>query len=345
MPSFERDSNRIVIAGASSLLGAELKSLLEESRFAGWDLRLVDEEVAAGTLTEAGGEPAVIQPVEEGSFDRAKFIFFTSSPEFVGRNRESAARSQANVIDFTGKFETKDFAPSPFFPKLDGLWGLDHSSHARQGSEAPGYAWIISAGGVAASSLSLGLRGLGLKRLTITFFRPVSEAGRAGIEELESQTGKLLSFQSVGQPIFDTQVAFNLLNQYGPASKQKLDAARNSLREEVSGCVSNQGAVMPSMQVVHAPVFYGSVFSACAELDPGVESEAILAECEKAGFSIMRDVEAGPNNINAIGETAVQLGIPERDPAQYGTWWFWGAADNIRLPAWNAVKLAEKLAP
>jgi hypothetical protein len=31
---FERDLHRIVIAGASSLLGAELKSLLEESRFA-----------------------------------------------------------------------------------------------------------------------------------------------------------------------------------------------------------------------------------------------------------------------------------------------------------------------
>jgi hypothetical protein len=31
MPSLERESNRIVIAGASSLLGVELKSLLEES--------------------------------------------------------------------------------------------------------------------------------------------------------------------------------------------------------------------------------------------------------------------------------------------------------------------------
>src|SRR6267154_2235487 len=77
MPPFERDSNRIVIAGASSLLGAELKSLLEESRFAGWDLRLVDEEVTAGTLTEAGGEVAVIQPVEEGTFERARLVFFT----------------------------------------------------------------------------------------------------------------------------------------------------------------------------------------------------------------------------------------------------------------------------
>src|SRR5881397_2349691 len=123
MPSFERDSHRIVIAGASSLLGAELKSLLEESRFAGWDLRLVDEEVAAGTLTEAGGEPAVIQPVEEGGFDRARYVFFTGSPEFSDRNFRSALAAGAMVIDFTGKTRTKDFPPSPWFPKLDEFRG------------------------------------------------------------------------------------------------------------------------------------------------------------------------------------------------------------------------------
>ena len=40
MPALERDSHRIVIAVASSLLGAELRSLLGENRFAGWDYRL-----------------------------------------------------------------------------------------------------------------------------------------------------------------------------------------------------------------------------------------------------------------------------------------------------------------
>src|SRR3979490_2354281 len=102
MPSLERESKRIVIAGASSLLGAELKSLLEETRFVGWDFRLVDEEVAAGTLTEAGGEPAVIQPVEEGTFLKARFVFFTGSPEFTRRNLAAAAGSDAIVIDLSG---------------------------------------------------------------------------------------------------------------------------------------------------------------------------------------------------------------------------------------------------
>lgn len=55
----------MVIAGASSLLGAEVRALLEEGRFAGSDVRLVDEPFVAGVLTAAGGEPAIIQPVEE----------------------------------------------------------------------------------------------------------------------------------------------------------------------------------------------------------------------------------------------------------------------------------------
>src|SRR5713226_730567 len=123
MPSLERDSHRIVIAGASSLLGAELKSLLEESKFAGWDLRLVDEEMAAGTLTEAGGEPAVIQPVEEGSFEKARFVFFAGSPGFVERNFKTALAAGAVVIDFTGKVRTKDLARNPWYTNLDELRG------------------------------------------------------------------------------------------------------------------------------------------------------------------------------------------------------------------------------
>ena len=86
---------RIVIAGASSLLGAELKSLLEESRFAAADFRLVDEETASGRLTEAGGEAAVIQPVEQDSFNRASLIFFTGSSDFTKTNLDLAFASGA----------------------------------------------------------------------------------------------------------------------------------------------------------------------------------------------------------------------------------------------------------
>jgi aspartate-semialdehyde dehydrogenase len=335
MSSFERESHRIVIAGASSLLGAELKSLLEESKFADWDFRLVDEEEAAGTLTEAGGEPAVIQPVEEGSFERARFVFFAGSSEFTRTNLATAKAAGAEVIDLSGCLAAAGTAET-WFPKLDALQGREFPAGA------PAYA-IPSAAATAAAALSLALARCGLRRLILVCFHPVSEAGRAGIEELERQTGQLLSFQAVGQPVFDTQVAFNLLDHYGAASKQKLDAIRMRVRAETKTCLGSE-VVMPAIQVIHAPVFYGSTFCACAELDSNAAEEEIEKACKDAGFALIAGGEPGPNNLSAAGEKMIQLAPPQPDSSQAGTWWFWGAADNIRLPAANAVKLAEMLA-
>jgi len=332
MPS-ERDSLRIVIAGASSLLGAELKSLLEESRFAAADFRLLDEQLAAGTLTEAGGEAAVIQPVEEGSFHRARFVFFTGSPDFSRANVAAARQAGAKIIDLSGAL-AEQAGTIAWFPGIDALHGEEFSKHAAT------YA-IPSAAAAAASALSLALAPIGLRRLVVTCFQPVSEAGRRGIEELESQTSQLLSFQSVGKPLFDTQVAFTLLDRFGPQSAHKLAAVRERVRAETRALLAGKAGI-PAVQLVHAPVFYGTTFTACAEVAPEMDQPNIVTACKNAGFAITED--DGPSNVSVAGESVIQLAVPEADPAQPGTWWFWGAADNIRLPAAHAVKLADKLA-
>lgn len=334
MPSLTRGSDRVVIAGASSLLGAELKSLLEESRFAGADFRLVDEEVAAGTLTEAGGEPAVIQPVEEGSFERASIIFFSGSPGFTLTNLSAARKSGAKVIDLSGAAVSKPDAES-WFPKLDGLLARKFPS------ERDLFA-IPSAAATIAASLALCLAKLGVAQIALVCFQSVSEAGGRGIEELESQTGQLLSFQGVGQPVFDAQVAFNLLDRFGPESKQSLQKAQERLRAEVRACIG-AAAALPALRVLHAPVFYGSAFSAFVELANGTGLEQLSHACQEAGFAISED-GVGPSNVSVAGEKTAHLAKPEADPSRPGAWWFWGAADNIRLPAANAVKLAEMLA-
>jgi len=327
-----RDSQRLVIAGASSLLGAELKSLLEESRFAGWDFSLLDEEIAAGTLTEAGGEAAIIQPVEEGSFSRAKLVFFTGSEAFARRNLPAARDSGATVIDLSGAALGVHGAKVWF-----AIDGVGYSADKNKTLYA-----IPSAPGLATAKLLDALGRAGLSHLSLIFFRPVSEAGRPGIEELEAQTTQLLSFQSTGQPVFDTQVAFNLLDHYGAVSRENLQSVRARIRCEVSAAVRNN-PVQPSIQVLHAPVFYGYTFVATAELNSKQSKGALVEICRKAGFTLDSDASSPLGNLNASGDSAIHLALPESDPAQPSTWWFWGAADNIRLPAATAIKLAENI--
>jgi aspartate-semialdehyde dehydrogenase len=329
-----RDSNRIVIAGASSLLGAELKSLLEESRFAAADLTLLDEEIAAGTLTEAKGEPAVIQPVEEGSFERARFIFFTGSSGFTRANIVAARASGATIIDLSGALAAEP-GVAAWFPAMDTLTDKPLPKGAAAFS-------IPSSAATAAASLALGLGQLGQTQLRFTAFQPVSEAGRGGIEELESQTTQLLSFQSVGKTVFDAQIAFSLLDRFGSESLQKLEAVRERIQAEIRALVAGTKVACPAVEILHAPVFYGLVFSASSIIPfPDVTDDQIAEVCSRSGFLVLAD--DGPSNQGVAGENHIQLAKPRFDPGQAGTWWFFGGADNIRLPAFNAVKLADKL--
>jgi aspartate-semialdehyde dehydrogenase len=328
------ESRRIVIAGASSLIGAELKSLLEESRFAASDFRLVDEEPLAGILTEAGGEPVVIQPVEEDSFSKAWIVFFTGSSEFTKRNLDLAGRSGARVIDLSGEVASRANAHS-WLPKFGDAGSTTPSKDAKLFAVPSAPAEIIG-------RLALALNSLKLASLSAVAFQPVSSsAGKAGIEELEAQTGQLLTFQPLGKEVFDTQVAFTMLDRFGEASRHKLHAALEILRAEVRS-VLPEAIRTPAIQLLHAPVYYGTTVSACAVLNAETDAAAIAKACAAAGFTITSE-DAAPGNISSAGETTIQLAPPKSDPSSPGTWWFWASADNLRLSAANAVKLAEKL--
>lgn len=179
--------------------------------------------------------------------------------------------------------------------------------------------------------------------MVAVLFSPVSEAGREGIEELETQTSQLLSFQSVGQKVFDAQAAFNMLPKYGAESRH--DLRRNLLptRAEVSAAVGDSELdARIAMNLIHAPVFYGMTFSACVEMEGKKDVGTLKELCQEAGFGFGSD-RVAPSNVSVAGETQVTLGEPEPDVARDETWWFWGAADNLRLPAWNGCKLAEWL--
>src|SRR6266403_166833 len=168
------DAVRVAIAGAASLRGKELKQLLEESNFPASEIRLLDEEIAAGTLTEAGGEPAVIETVDEDSFERVRFAVFTGSPGFSVRHGVEARRAGATVIDLSGGLSVESGARL-WIPALDGALA---SADAKAAPGEPCSLFLApSAPADVAISLCGAFASMGLNRLVLTFFQPVSETG------------------------------------------------------------------------------------------------------------------------------------------------------------------------
>jgi aspartate-semialdehyde dehydrogenase len=175
-------------------------------------------------------------------------------------------------------------------------------------------------------------------------FRPVSDTGRKGIEELETQTTQLLSFQSIGSGVFGTQTAFTLLPRFGVESKEDLLREEIEIRAEVAAAVGDVSEVAKiSLNLVHAPVFYGLTFTACADLGEGVDAAKLIAACREAGWVVAADGDAGPSNVSVAGESQLFMSEPRADLSRAGAWWFWGAADNLRMPAASGVKLADWL--
>jgi aspartate-semialdehyde dehydrogenase len=341
MPSGPGKFYRVAIVGASSLLGKELKQVLEDRNFPATDVVLLDESPMAGTLTEAGGEPTFIRALEEDSFEGAQFAFFAGSAADGQRNWKAAQSSKATVIDFTGAVAASGEAAKSSIPSLH--WTIDY----RPSSEAAGNAANLpyaspSTPVIIACTLVAGLKAFDAQRLSVTLFPPVSERGQAGIDELESQSASLLSFHEIEKSVFDTQVAFNLLTGYGEASKPTLAETRTVVARDVAGFVKGRGPV-PAIQLVQAPVFYGYAFSAFAELKSPLDPAQIEKTFSGIGVKFGEADEMAPSNVSVAGESDIRFARIERDPNAANSIWIWGAADNLRLAATNAVRIAEEI--
>jgi aspartate-semialdehyde dehydrogenase len=333
------ESLQIAIAGATSLRGKDLKEGIEESAFPAGEIRLLDEELAAGAVTEVAGEPAIVLPIDESSFDRQRFVFFTGSQAFALKHAATAERAGATVIDLTGALAGMDEARR-WIPQIDALLGPPPAPKIIAGKIsvylAPSTAAII------ACSLSAALQSLSLTRLAIVFLQPASVRDRAGVEELEEQTVKLLSLQPIPQAVFDTQVAFNLMDRWGASSAERLSAARAALDKEIRGCLGGRAPV-PAVKLVQAPVFFGETFSVYAEFSKPLDLEMADARLQEAGFTVLDGDDPEPSNVSVAGSPLPVIRRAEADPGVENGYWFWGAADNLRVATANAIRVAERL--
>jgi aspartate-semialdehyde dehydrogenase len=334
MPQPAARLSRLAILGASSLHGKELREVLGESPLAEAEVRLFDDESLAGTLTEAAGEPAFIQALDDDSFEGVGVAFFAGSRAFTERHWPQAHRAGAAVVDLTGALSGVP-AAVPWIPALDAALPPPRPAVGK-------LFWSPASAAIIACTLAAALRKLGAARLAMVLFQPVSERGQAGVDELERQTVSLLSFQPVSREVFDEQVAFNLLSGYGQASVPALAEVRAEVAREAAAYLAGR-APLPAVQLVHAPVFYSYAFTAFVELEAARGPQELEAALTAAGARVAAAGEAAPSNVSVAGQGGIALGRVARDPTSDARYWLWGAADNVRLAALNAAAIAERL--
>lgn len=326
---------KIAIAGASTLVGRELKEVLSDSPLAAANFVLLDEAEAQGQLDEVGDEVTFIQPIAAEAFERVDFTFFCGNEDLTRRHWRAALSAGSTVFDLSGALdqETGVIVRAPWL-----------------GTEAAAVD-LFTPAIVPAHPAALALAML-LERLqqaspvrfaAATVLLPASDLGRAAMDELHQQTVSLLSFQSLPRAIYDAQAAYNLLGGFGEAAKFNLRATESRIRRHYDSLTGGRGPNL-ALQVIHAPVFHGHTFLIAVELEHSVEVAAIEEALGGEHVDLILEETDSPSNLAATGQNDVLVRLrPEpgrRNPIQITRLWIWAASDNLRIQAQNAVACA-----
>jgi aspartate-semialdehyde dehydrogenase len=329
---------KIAIAGASTLLGRELKDVLSESTLAAANFSLLDEEEAQGQLDRVGDEVTFIQVLNADAFAHADFTFFCGSEKLTRAHWHNALRAGSTVIDLSGTLDTEKgvLVRAPWLGD-EGL-GAD-AADLFTPAVVPAHPAAVALG------LLLGRlqEAVPVRTASATLLEPASDFGRGAMDELHQQTVSLLSFQSLPRAIYDAQAAFNLVGALGESATISLVASESRIRRHYQALSANRWPLL-ALQVIHAPVFHGHAFSIAVELERAVELSVLEEALNGEHVELILEDSDSPSNLAATGQSDVLVRLrPEpgaRGSGAISRLWLWAAADNLRLHAQNAVACA-----
>ncbi|MFP5236612.1 MAG: Asd/ArgC dimerization domain-containing protein [Acidobacteriota bacterium] len=329
---------KIAIAGASTLLGKELKDAIGESPLAAANFTLLDDESAQGQLDQVGDEITFVQAIAPEAFEKVDFTFFCGTSELTLKHWKTALEAGSTVLDLSGALDQQPgvLVRAPWL------------------STEPGGADLFTPAVVPAhpAAIALGVLVERLQRVAlpnffaVTLLAPASEFGRGAMDELHQQTVNLLSFQGLPRAIYDAQAAYNLLCGMGENARASLPQLEGRIRSHYDALGGGRWPRL-ALQVIAAPVFHGHTFSIAVELDRPVDISALEEALSGDHVDLILEDTDSPSNLAATGQNDVLVRMRPiqdgRNPAQTSRLWLWAASDNLRVFAHNALACAMEL--
>jgi aspartate-semialdehyde dehydrogenase len=211
--------------------------------------------------------------------------------------------------------------------------------------------WLLVIAHPAATAIAMMLNRLSryrrLRSAVINILEPASELGKSGISELHNQTTNLLAFKSLPKDVFDAQLSFNLLPQYGEDAPVQLAVAEQRIERDLATLLSrepNRTAIpMPSIRLVQAPVFHGYSLSVWVEFETDINAEELGEALATAQIEVRSAEQEAPTNVGAAAQSGLAAGDIRVDRNNPRAGWIWIALDNLRMTADAAAELLRSL--
>ncbi len=327
---------KVAIVGGETLLGRELKEVVETRGIGAVTTYAATGE---GNFGEEQGEAVFVEPLTAKSVRNDRVILLAGSPEGALKAYAMAkgAGGELVLIDCAGHLEDQPEArlvvPLVEEPRRDA-------------------GWLLEIAHPAASALALVLMKLAryrrIRQAVVNVFEPASERGKLGLTELHQQTTGLLAFKTLDKKVFDAQLSFNLLAQYGEEAPHKLSAVEQRIERHLATILSRQTGgtappPMPSLRVIQAAVFHGYSLSLWVEFEGDIRAEELGEALASAQIEVRGQNDEPPNGVGAAGQSGLMAGDIRIDRNNPRAAWLWVVADNLRVIADAAADLIKAL--
>jgi len=330
---------RIGVLGATGAVGATVLEVLAERGFPAREVVAFASERSAGAKVGFDGRELECRPLRAETIGGLDMVLSSAGGSVSAEWAPRFVEAGAVVVDNTSYWRMHDDVP---------LVVAEVNPEALDGHRG-----IVANPNCSTMQMVLALapihRQVGIERIVVSTYQPVSGTGRRAMEELEAQTHALLH-GSEPEPatVYPHRIAFNVLPQvetfrggddYTTEERKMMDETRKIL------------GVGPELRVsatcVRVPVLNGESESVNVQTREPLSAEECRGLLASApGVLVVDSPSDGvyPLATDAAGRDEVLVGRIRRDPSHERGLNMWIVGDNLRKgAATNAVQLAELL--
>ncbi|NQY15588.1 MAG: aspartate-semialdehyde dehydrogenase [Henriciella sp.] len=328
---------RVAVVGATGNVGRELFNIMDERNFPADKVHAVASRRSLGRKCSYGEKTVLCEDLNEFDFSQVDLVLMSAGGSVSKEWSPKIAAAGAIVVDNSSAWRMDPDVPL-VVPEVNGEAVLDYGKKN-----------IIANPNCSTAQLVVALKPLhqaaGIKRVVVSTYQSASGAGKAGMDELWTQTKGMFVNDAPTPDVFSKQIAFNVIPQIDVPMED------GSFKEEWKMRMETKKIVDESIELVatcvRVPVFVGHSEAVNVELeDPLTVEEARELFRNADGVQLIDNIEDDQfiTPVDCVGEWASYVSRVRKDPTVENGIIFWNVSDNLRKgAALNAVQIGEEL--
>ena len=326
----------IAIVGATGNVGRKLIEVLEKKNFSVTEVFLVASSKSTGKKINFLGKEHTVEDLEKFDFSKVKIAFFAAGSA-VAEKWAPIAANKTIVID-NSKFFRKDSDIPLIVPEVN---SKELSKFKNKN--------IIANANCSVIPIVVALKPLhdlyNVKRIVASTYQSVSGAGKAGMDELLSQTKEILENKNVQSKNFTKQIAFNAIPHIDSFLENGSTKEEQKNHDEIKKILDKK--INVTSTCVRIPVLVSHSISINIEFHKKPKIEEIKKVLSSSPGCIVVDEHKDGGYMTPVeAENKFETFISRirQDSSQENSINMWIVSDNLlKGAALNAVEIAETL--